>query len=148
MMRGALLVLALAAAFACDGGVPGAELPVETIIVGNHQITAEVAANPQDRQRGLMFRESMPDGHGMLFLFPEERVRGFWMRNTPLPLSIAYADSAGRIVAIRDLEPHDERAVSSVRPSRYALEMNRGWFARHGVYEGDVIQRIPRVPVE
>lgn len=148
MRRLAALWLALGLVAGCGPDVPGAELPIETIVVGNHQITAEIAANPKDRQRGLMFRESMPQGHGMLFVFPKERVRGFWMKNTSLPLSIAYADSAGRIVAIRDLAPHDERSVSSVRPSRYALEMNQGWFARHGVFEGDTIQRIPSVTVE
>ena len=148
---------------ACGNGtrpsVPGARLPVEWIVVGNHRITVEVAHTRADRTRGLMFREHMPEDHGMLFLFPEEKVRAFWMKNTTLPLSIAYADSSGRIVRIADLEPLNEEGVSSVRPSRYALEMNRGWFARKdtghcpicegkGVFEGDYLADLPRVEIE
>ncbi len=129
-------------------GVPGADLPIAPIVVGNHQIEVEIAANPADRQRGLMFREAMPEDHGMLFRFPEERVRAFWMKKTPLPLSIAYADGGGRIVRIVDPEPLDERPRSSGAPAKYALEMHQGWFARNGVFEGDRIGRIPDVEVE
>jgi uncharacterized membrane protein (UPF0127 family) len=125
--------------------VPGARLSVGWLVVGNERITAEIAEKPNDRHRGLMFRESMPENHGMLFLFDEEIVRSFWMKNTPLPLSIAYADASGTIVHIADMEPHSERLVSSQRPARYALEMNQGWFRRHGVYAGDAIRGIPRV---
>jgi uncharacterized membrane protein (UPF0127 family) len=124
--------------------VPGARLPVRWIVVGNERVTAEIAEKPKDRQRGLMFRESMPENHGMLFLFPDEILRSFWMKNTPLPLSIAYADSSGRIVHIADAQPHSERLISSERPARYVLEMNQGWFRRHGVYPGDEIRGIPR----
>jgi uncharacterized membrane protein (UPF0127 family) len=80
----------------------------------------------------------------MLFLFPRDDVQAFWMRNTTLPLSIAYADRRGRIVRIADLEPLDERPVTSIAPARYALEMNRGWFAAHGVAAGDQITGIPK----
>jgi uncharacterized membrane protein (UPF0127 family) len=120
------------------------ELPVTPLVVGDHRITAELAVKDPERQRGLMFRTALPRDHGMLFVFPEERVLGFWMRNTAIPLSIAYADSTGTIVHIADLEPHSEASVSSLRPARYALEMNRGWFARHGVFVGDSIRGIPR----
>ena len=116
--------------------------------MGNRRVSAEIAATPDSRRRGLMFRESLPEDHGMLFLFPRDRVLGFWMKNTPLPLSIAYADADGRIVRIADLEPHSESTVSSGTPARYALEMSRGWFARNAVLEGDQILRIPRLPVE
>ena len=132
----------------CEGGVPGAELPIAPIIVGNQQIEVEVAANPEDRSRGLMHRESMPGDHGMLFLFPDERIRSFWMKNTPLPLSIAYADAGGRIVRILDLVPLSEQPRPSGAPAKYALEMNQGWFARNGVFEGDSIRHIPRVEIE
>jgi hypothetical protein len=80
----------------------------------------------------------------MLFLFSVDEVQTFWMRNTKIPLSIAYADKSGRIVRIADLEPLDERPVSSIAPARYALEMNRGWFAAHGVVAGDEINDIPK----
>jgi uncharacterized membrane protein (UPF0127 family) len=132
---------------ACGNGtapvVPGAQLPVDWLTVGGHRITVELARHPAERSRGLMFRDSLPPDHGMLFLFPAEEVQAFWMRNTKIPLSIAYADARGRIVRIADLEPFDEQPVTSIAPARYALEMNRGWFAAHGVAAGDAITGIP-----
>lgn len=145
-MRRLLLASALLCALGCGREVPGARLDVVPLVVGNHRITAEVAATAPHRQHGLMFRESMPEDHGMLFIFPEEKPLSFWMKNTPLPLSIAFADAGGKIVHIADLVPHETRPVPSRLPALYALEMNRGWFARRGVFVGDTIRRIPRVP--
>jgi hypothetical protein len=146
-LSSALLIAVALGWAACGNGtpppVPGAQLPVEWLTVGRHRITVEVASRPDDRSRGLMFRESLPPDHGMLFVFPRETVQQFWMRNTTIPLSIAYADASGRIVRIADLEPLDERLVTSLGPARYALEMNRGWFAAHGVVAGDAISGIP-----
>lgn len=124
---------------------PESDLPIATIRVGNHEISVEVAADRETRNRGLMFRESMPENHGMLFVFPSERRLGFWMKNTSLPLSIAYADRTGRIVRIADLTPHDERPVPSVEPALYALEMNRDWFKKRGVLVGDQLRKLPKV---
>ena len=90
-----------------------------------------------------MHRESIPENHGMLFIWPDERVRSFWMRNTSIPLSIAFADAGGTIVSIAFLEPFREDGVSSGRPARYALETNWGWFSRNGVRVGDRISGIP-----
>jgi uncharacterized membrane protein (UPF0127 family) len=140
------LLFALALAACGDGtppAVPGAQLPVDWLTVGGHRITVELARRPAEQSRGLMFRESLPPDHGMLFLFPVDEVQTFWMRNTRIPLSIAYADANGRIVRIADLEPFDERPVTSIAAARYALEMNRGWFAVHGVVAGDRITGIP-----
>jgi uncharacterized protein len=146
IFRALLLAAALCWA-ACGNGtppaVPGAQLPVDWLTVGGHRITVEPARRPDERSRGLMFRESLPPDHGMLFLFSVDEVQTFWMRNTVIPLSIAYADASGRIVRIADLEPLDERPVSSIAPTRYALEMNRGWFAAHDVVPGDQITGIP-----
>jgi len=108
----------------------------------------EIAFTEAARSRGLMFREALAADHGMLFIFPDERPRSFWMRNTRIPLSIAYADSGGRIVRIAEMEPFSETSIPSGAPARYALEMVRGWFLRHGVREGDTIRRIPSVAVE
>lgn len=145
-MRAALAILLLLAGCARDVG--GARLEVHPLVVGNRSIRVEVAANSADRRLGLMYRESLPEDHGMLFIFRIEKVRSFWMKNTPLPLSIAFADSGGKIVHIADLEPHSTDPVWSVRPAKLALEMNRGWFARRGVFVGDAIQGIPRVVVD
>jgi len=140
--RLAVAVACLALGLACPGDapppeLPGATLPVVWLEVGPHRISAEVAASASARTRGLMFRESLPPDHGMLFVFPDEAPRSFWMRNTPLPLSIAYADAGGRIVHIADLEPLDERSVPSRYPARYALEMRQGWFRDRAVRPGD-----------
>ena len=144
-MLGAWLAAALCAAACVDAKpeVPGAELPVEWLTVGVHRISAEIATRPEQRRRGLMFRESLPEDHGMLFVFEREAPLSFWMRNTKIPLTIAFADAAGRIVRIADLEPFDERRVPSGRPARYALEMRRGWFRDHAVFEGDRIRGLP-----
>lgn len=133
---------------ACRAGVPGARLETLPLVVGNERISAEIAWSNRDREEGLMHRESMPEDHGMLFIFAEEKVLTFWMKDTPLPLSIAFADASGHIVHIADMEPESRAIVSSGVPARYALEMNRGWFERHGVYTGDVIADIPRRPAE
>jgi hypothetical protein len=135
-------------ATACSGDAAGSRLPVHPLVVGNHRITVEVAATAADRGQGLMHRESLPADHGMLFVFPHERVLTFWMKDTPLPLSIAFADGGGRIVRIADLEPLSATPVSSGRPARFALEMERGWFEKRGVFVGDVLAGIPRVEVE
>jgi uncharacterized membrane protein (UPF0127 family) len=146
------LAIALLATLGCGQGgdvTDGrAELPEASIVVGHERVTVEVAATPSARRRGLMHRESLPDDRGMLFIFPEEKRLTFWMKDTHIPLSIAFARSDGTIVRIADMEPRSERPVSSRSPARYALEMNRGWFLRHGVLEGDAIRRIPRPEAE
>jgi uncharacterized protein len=144
----ALLLLGSCREQAAAPVVPGSQLPVDWLLVGNARISVEIAATRAARQRGLMFRRSLPADHGMLFLFPEAIVLDFWMKDTPIPLSIAFADASGRIVRIADMEPDSLADVSSVVPARYALEMTRGWFAQHGIAEGDAIRRIPQVQVE
>ena len=131
-----------------QGEQAGSELPTAAIHVGNQRLDVEVAATPASRGRGLMFRKELPADRGMLFVFPEERVLEFWMRNTEIPLSIAFADASGRIVRIADMEPRSEEIVSSGAPARYALEVNRGWFAAHGVSGGDTLGHLPAPKVE
>jgi uncharacterized protein len=131
------------------GDQEASELPTATIVVGNNQpLQVEIAATRAHRGRGLMFRKSLPDDRGMLFIFPEERPLDFWMRNTHIPLSIAFADASGRILRIAEMQPLSDAAVSSGAPARYALEVNSGWFARHGVQPGDDLRDLPKVPVE
>jgi hypothetical protein len=151
--RAARTVLAIAcavAALACGGRgeQPAPELPSALVHVGNHQLTVELAATAAHRGRGLMFREKLQGDRGMLFMFPDERVLDFWMRNTSIPLSIAFADASGRIVRVADLEPFSEVPVSSRELARYALEVNRGWFEARGIRSGDAIRGIPALRAE
>ena len=142
-IAGALVLLLLGCADASTVSEHG--LPLETIRVGNQEITVEVAADPASRQRGLMHRESMPEDHGMLFIFPAVQPLSFWMKNTLLPLSIAYADADGVIVRIADMTPHSLEAVPSGRAALYALEMNQGWFRKRGVGLGDRLRKLPAI---
>lgn len=135
--------LALFAALALAGCTSKSNLPVRTIQVDGHPVTAEIAATPDTRSRGLMHRDSMPAQHGMLFIYPDEAPRGFWMKDTRIPLSIAFADKTGTIVRIADMTPFSLERVPSLYPAMYALEMNQGWFAEHGVEKGDQITGLP-----
>jgi uncharacterized membrane protein (UPF0127 family) len=104
---------------------------------------AEVARTDGQRQRGLMFRKEVKDGEGMLFVFERDQILSFWMKNTFVPLSIAYISRDGVILEIRDLEPENLRPVVSSRSCRYALEVPRGWFNRAGLGPGDRLVSFP-----
>ena len=101
------------------------------------KIKAEIARTEEERARGLMFRDKLPDGKGMLFIFEYDQRLSFWMKNTYIPLSIAFIASDGRIIDIKDMQPLDLSPVQSSRPARYALEVPQGWFSRVGVKPGD-----------
>ncbi len=107
------------------------------VTVGSAELQVEVADTPESRARGLMERASMPADQGMLFVFPESDFRAFWMRNTLIPLSIAYMDERLRILEIHDMEPLDETPVPSRFPAMFALEVNQGAFDDLGVTLGD-----------
>jgi uncharacterized membrane protein (UPF0127 family) len=115
-------------------------LPTVTMQVGNRQYTLEIAADDDTRARGLMYRDSMPADRGMIFSFPDEEPRSFWMRNTRIPLDIIYLDRNGKIVSIKPMKPFDLTGVESNRPAKYAIELNHGHAAAAGLREGDVIQ--------
>jgi hypothetical protein len=104
-----------------------------------HLITAEVADSPEERGIGLMHRPSMPANHGMLFVFEQPGVHCFWMKNTLLPLSIAFLADDGSIVNIADMPPRSEASHCPTKPVRLALEMNQGWFAKRGLKAGSRI---------
>ena len=103
-------------------------------------IKVEVARTEKEKERGLMFRERMGKNEGMLFVYEREERLSFWMKNTRLPLSIAFIDKGGRIVDIQDMEPFSLETHISAHPATYALEMNRGWFAREGIKGGDFVK--------
>ncbi len=123
---------------------PQPTLPTTQLSAGIHRITAEVAATEQSRTIGLMLRESLKPNHGMLFVFEDKSQHCFWMRNTLLPLSIAFIDDDGTVVNIANMTPKSEASVCPQRPIRYALEMEQGWFAKRGVAAGAKISGLPK----
>lgn len=138
------LLLATVTAFAQDAAQPA--LPTVTLKAENGKaITAEVADEISERTVGLMYREKLAPDSGMLFVMPRPERAAFWMRNTKIPLSIAYINGAGVILEIHDLKPYDERTVASTFPSIvYALEMEQGWFSKAGVNPGERLSGLPR----
>jgi len=106
------------------------------VVLGPDTVVAEVASTAEERREGLMYREDLPDGTGMLFVFPDERPRSFWMANTFIPLDIAFIDSGSRIVDIRQMEPETTDLTESDAPAMFALEVRQGWFADRGVEIG------------
>jgi uncharacterized membrane protein (UPF0127 family) len=119
--------------------LPVTELPIERDGQRITVVKAEIARTDEDRSQGLMFRENLADGEGMLFVYERDQVLSFWMKNTLIPLSIAFIAADGRIIDIRDMYPHDESSVVSSRSVRYALEVPQGWFSRAGVLYGDIV---------
>jgi uncharacterized protein len=101
------------------------------------EVQVEIANDDAERTRGLMERTELPENAGMLFVFGREQPLSFWMRNTLIPLSVAYIDAEGRIVDIDDMQPLDETQHPSDEPARYALEVNQGFFEERGVQVGD-----------
>lgn len=123
--------------------VAAAELPKLTLTIGMHKVTAEVATTPDERARGLMQRFSLQPDHGMLFVFERAEPLAFWMKNTFIPLSIAFIGSDGKIINVEDMQPQTETTHWSKGPARYALEMKKGWFAEKGIGPGAVVQGLP-----
>ena len=103
------------------------------------EINAELARTEDERATGLMHRKELPDGQGMLFIFERDQQLSFWMKNTLIPLSIAFIASNGRILEMRDMQPGDLNSVKSSRSVRYALEVPQGWFTRAGIRIGDTL---------
>ena len=121
-------------------------MPVMELTAGMHRIEAEVAATDPNRQLGLMNRKTMPRQHGMLFVFNHENMHCMWMRNTLLPLSVAFVDANGVIINIEDMKPQTEDNHCAKQPARYALEMNLGWFAQRGIKPGTRLGGIEKAP--
>ena len=137
LLRRCLLALVcwLAITAACAQDQPQ-NLAATTLKVGMHSIRAQLAITPLQRQIGLMHLREMPTHEGMLFVFDEPSPQCFWMRNTLIPLSIAFLADDGTVVNIADMKPQSDDSHCSAKPVRYALEMNQGWFAKRGVKSG------------
>jgi uncharacterized membrane protein (UPF0127 family) len=119
-------------------------LPAIPLTIGAAKLQAEVAATPGQREMGLMHRFSLAPDRGMVFVFPTSEPLGFWMRNTYIPLSIAFIDTGGVILNIEDMAPQDDSLHWSRGRAQYALEMRKGWFADHGIRPGDRVQGLPK----
>ena len=107
-----------------------------TLNAGMHNIRAELALTPEQRQKGLMYRRDLGPNDGMLFVFEQPMPQCFWMKNTPTPLTIAFVADDGRIVNLADMKPFDEASHCSAKPVRFVLEMHQGWFAKRGIQAG------------
>ena len=138
---GAIAVLCLAALASAQEG-PQKLAPVR-LNAGIHNINAELASTPQQREIGLMFRTAMPANDGMLFAFEQPAQQCFWMRNTLIPLSVAFIGDDGSVVNIDDMKPQTLDSHCSAKPVRFVLEMNEGWFAKRGIKVGSRLRGGP-----
>ena len=132
----ATAALLLAATGACAQDVSFGRTKLS---IGINLINAEVAANDPQRQQGLMFRKNMGTNAGMVFVFDDVNSQCMWMKNTLIPLSVAFIDANGRIVNIEDMQPETLESHCSKRPVKYALEMNLGWFAKRKIKPGTLV---------
>jgi hypothetical protein len=124
---------------------PQPTLPAIELRIGTKKITAEVADEDHERAAGLMFRKSLASDSGMLFVMDDSGPVGFWMKNTEVPLTIAYIDPAGVIKELHDLQPRNEKPVPSRFPNiAYALEMPQGWFTKNNIWPGERLEGLPK----
>lgn len=139
-------VLGLATIFSASTAwaQPGQKFPTISLTTGMHVIKAEVVATETERQQGLMFRESMAQNEGMIFLFGAPAGVCMWMKNTLIPLSVAFIDDDGKIVNIENMKPQSLESHCSKKPVRYALEMNEGWFKQKNIKPGSTIDGLPQ----
>ncbi len=117
-----------------------------TLDVNGHRLTVEVARTTEQKRSGLMYRKTLPDDHGMLFVYDGDRKLSFWMKNTLVPLSLAFIAKDGTIKEIHHMTPESEKIVESNHSVRYALEVNQGYFKEKGVGVGDTITIPRKVP--
>ena len=139
----------LAAAFWLALAIPAAAeapLPVLRVQVAGHALKVEVVTTPEQMARGLMFREKLGRNDGMLFVYADPGYHSMWMKNTLIPLSVAFVDGEGRILNIADMEPQTLDSHAAAGPARYAIETNRGWFASRKIKAGDKVTGLPKPP--
>ena len=144
-MTGRMFTLVAATAFtvAASAAQTVVELPTVPLTINGNKLTAEVAKTTDQQMTGLMYRFSLKADHGMVFVFDRSEQRAFWMKNTYIPLSIAFVTADGRILNIEDMAPRDETSHLSAGPAMYAIEMRKGWFAERGIKAGDRVSGLP-----
>ena len=132
--------------FVLSAMAQAANLPIIRLSAGTGNLEVEVASNKAQRSLGLMNRASMPESRGMLFVYPAPAYFCMWMKNTKIPLSVAFIDAQGMVINIEDMAPQTETNHCTQRNATYALEANRGWFAKHGVSAGSQIIGLEKAP--
>ena len=136
----------LTAALTLSGAGRADPLLTYPLAIKGHAIRVEVANTPNTRSTGLMFRRSLPENQGMLFVYENEERHAMWMKNTLIPLSVAFIDRGGRIINIEDMQPQTEDTHAAQESAAYSLEMNQGWFKQRGIRRGDRVRGLERVP--
>ena len=136
----------LGAAAWITASVAFAELPILELSAGIHLIRAELAYTFETRAQGLMFRKHLGPNEGMFFVFPQSEPHCMWMKNTLIPLSVAFIDEKGKIISISDMQPQTETSHCAAAPAKFALEMPAGWFATKGIKSGTTIQGLEKAP--
>lgn len=145
-MKARIARTAATLALLCATLAVAADLPTVELRVNGQRVVAEIAATEATRTTGLMNRFSLQPDHGMLFVFSQPHLQAFWMKNTYVPLSIAFIGADGHILNIEDMAPLTESTHPSRGPAQYALEMKKGWFAQHGIAAGDPVLGLERAP--
>ncbi|HQR02838.1 MAG: DUF192 domain-containing protein [Proteobacteria bacterium] len=130
----------------CFTGLAFAQAPVIALNAGIHVLQAELAATQDARIQGLMNRRHLDPNAGMLFVFPQKGIPCMWMRNTLIPLSVAFIDESGRVLNVENMAPQTTTNHCASAPARYALETNLGWFRQHGLGPGTLIQGLNKAP--
>ncbi|MGM0677126.1 MAG: DUF192 domain-containing protein [Pseudomonadota bacterium] len=136
---GALLLTACLPLFRSEHPTDGAAAVLVPLTVGEHTLMVERAMDRVSRRQGLMFREHLPDGQGMLFAWPHDAHYSMWMKNTYIPLDVAFISADHRITDIMTMQPETTHPHTASKPVRFALEVNAGWFERHGIEPGDKV---------
>jgi uncharacterized protein len=139
-------VLGCALFFAACGAYALEKFQSSQVKVGNHPLKVELALTEPQREQGLMFREKLGANDGMLFVFDSPEYQSMWMKNTLIPLSVAFLAPDGTILNVEDMQPQTLDPHMSAGPCLYAIETNKGWFASHGLKAGDKATGLPKAP--
>lgn len=131
---------------ACSGGACADPLLTYPLTIKGQVLRAELARTEEEKRQGLMGRKHLPENAGMLFIYEREGLWAMWMKNTYVPLSVAFIDRNGVILNIEDMQPLTEDSHQAAKPAKYALEVNQGWFAKRGIKRGDRVEGLRKVP--